>query len=198
MIRLFDTKGSSDISPRRYAAYVFIICASIVLIYLFAGRGMRFFLVPSSSMEPTLLRQDYLVTLKEKDYRRGDIVVMKDPEVEKGYLVKRIVAVANDTVAIEGGALSLNGAYASEPYLPEPMAVDLDPVEIPEGHVFVLGDNRNHSDDSSVWEREENGRKVRGLPLPAKTIIGKVRYIYNPISRMGPVSGFPLVNSQGN
>jgi signal peptidase I len=138
------------------------------------------------------------MTLKEKTYHRGDIVVLDDPEDEGGYLVKRIVGVGGDTVAIEGGALFLNGKYASEPYIPEPMVIDLDPVSIPDAHVFVLGDNRNHSDDSSVWEREENGEKVRGLPLPVETIIGKVLYIYNPINRMGRVNGFPLLNAEGN
>ncbi len=117
MIRLFDTKGSTEISPGRYAAYIVILCVSVVLIYLFAGRGMRFFLVPSSSMEPTLLRRDYLVTLREGAYHRGDIVVIEDPEDKKGYLVKRIVATQGDTLAIDGGALFLNGKYASEPSL---------------------------------------------------------------------------------
>jgi len=198
MFRLSDTKDSSGISRTRYVAYICIILSSIVIIYFFAGRGMRFFLVPSSSMEPTLLRRDYLVTMKEKVYHRGDIVVIKDPEDPKGYLVKRVVAVGGDTVAIEGGALFLNGKYASEPYIPEPMFVDLDPVDIPDGYIFVLGDNRNDSDDSSVWEREVNGKKVRGLPLPVETVIGKVRFIYNPFSRMGTVKSFPLVNSAGN
>ena len=153
-------------------------------LYFFGARHMRFFLVPSSSMEPTLYPSDYLITMKEPVYRRGDIVVLRDPNDPDSYLVKRIVGLPGDTIAIAAGALFINGKYASEPYIKEPMQTELAPINVGEGEYFVLGDNRNQSEDSATWRRG----------VPENSIIGKVRWIYSPISRMGPVSSYPLAN----
>jgi len=172
----------------QHRAYVFIILCSIVLMYLGLGRGMRFFLVPSASMEPTLLTRDYIITLKDRQYRRGDIVVLTDPKDKEAYLVKRIVGVAGDTVEIDpGGALLINGKYASEPYIKEPMEFHFPPMKIGPGEVFVMGDNRNDSEDSVTWKEA----------VPVKKIIGRVRLIYNPLGRIGPVRSFPLTNLAG-
>ncbi len=152
------------------------------LLYLFAWRGMRFFLVPSRSMEPTLLREDYLVTLREPEYKRGDIVVIWDAHTAE-YLVKRIAGLPGDRVAVRFGALFLNGDYASEPYIAEPMQYRIEtPVLVPEDQVFLLGDNRNDSDDSHTHRECD----------PIKNIVGKVRFIYYPYDRWGPVPSYPL------
>lgn len=155
--------------------------------YFFGVRGLRFFLVPSTSMEPTLRPSDYLITMKENTYRRGDICVIKDPKESGSYVVKRIVGLPGDTIAIAGGALFLNGKYASEPYIKEPMEAALSPVTVPEGQYFVLGDNRNDSEDSLSWRRG----------IPHEDIVGKVRWIYSPLSRFGPVQSYPLTNTDG-
>jgi len=161
------------------AAYVLIIALSVPLIYLFGFRDMRFFLVPSGSMEPTLLRRDYLVSLREPEYQRGDVVILEDPEEPGAYLVKRLVAVGGDTVAVTGGALLVNARYVSEPYLMSPPNYQLNPITIPNGHVYVLGDNRNNSDDSHVWG-----------PAPKDAIVGKVICIYYPYARAGRVQSY--------
>lgn len=185
-------------SPLRYTFYIIIICCSVVICYLGFVRGMRFFAVPSESMEPTLNRGDYLVTLNAAEYTRGDIVVFADPIRDGGNLVKRIVGIGGDTVAIQAGALFINGQYASEPYILEPMVYEVfPPVEVPDGHVFVLGDNRNDSEDSSYWATlgEDPGIPpgLRANPtVSVDSIIGRVRYIYLPWSRRGPVQSFPL------
>lgn len=178
----------AGLSRARQTAYIGIIIVFSVLIYLFAVRGMRSFLVPSRSMEPTLRPDDHLLTLTDKTYGRGDIVVMIDPEDPKSYIVKRIVAVGNDTVAVNSGALFLNGQYASEPYIREPMNYSLAPVKVPPGRVFVLGDNRNISDDSSRWKDKT---------LPVSAIVGRVRCIFLPPERMQWVKPYPLVNVSG-
>jgi signal peptidase I len=185
-----SAKATSDAGmPRgRLVFYLTILVFAVILIYLFGYRDMRFFLVPSGSMEPSLLPGDRLVTLNKPAYRRGDIVVLREPADETSYLVKRIVAVEGDTVSIRGGALFLNGYYASESYTNEPMKYSLDPpITVGAGEVFILGDNRNHSEDSSLWRRA----------YPADRIVGGVVYIYFPFSRAGQVNRFPLTNSQG-
>jgi signal peptidase I len=166
---------------------------------------MRFFLVPSESMMPGLLPNDYLVTFRASTYSRGDVVVLYDPldQTAGVYLVKRIVAVAGDRVRIEGGALFLNGLYASEPYIAEPMRYDFlageDEVSeytVPEGEILVLGDNRNHSEDGSSEEWRTTGVFYRPS-VPLDSIVGRVYAVYLPWSRMKKVIHFPLRNADG-
>ncbi|MBI4557614.1 MAG: signal peptidase I [Candidatus Hydrogenedentes bacterium] len=190
---------ASGLSPARKTAYIGIIICSAFLIYLFGFRGMRFFLVPSGSMEPTLLPGDRLVTLNQTGYHPGEIVVLRDPEDTGSYVVKRIVALGGDTVSADGGALFINGGYASEPYLLEPINYELKPFTVAEDHVFVLGDNRNESEDSSLWATAVPGNDDpppagprTGKSVPSETIIGRVSYIYYPPTRMGPLRPYPL------
>ena len=173
-----------EISRGRYIYYlVILICASILL-YLFVMRDMRFFLVPTPSMEPTFQPRDYIMTLNDNTYERGDLVVLEDPLEMDAYVVKRIVGVGGDTVSVTWGALFLNDSYVSEPYIREPfIEYHLAPHEVPEGHVFVLGDNRNESDDSSNWPQHS---------VSEDSIVGKVRLIYLPFGRQQWVRGYPL------
>ncbi|MFO7775490.1 MAG: signal peptidase I [Candidatus Hydrogenedentota bacterium] len=172
------------LSRARYTAYVIILICACILLYFFYGRDMRFFLVPTSSMLPTFQAQDYILTLNADDYERGDLVVLRDPRNLNQYLVKRIVGVGGDEVSVRQGALFVNGSYASEPYILEPyIEYQMEPYIVPENHVFLLGDNRNQSEDSSTWP--EPGQ-------PAKRIVGRVQAIYLPFNRMQWVSPYPF------
>ena len=171
----------------REGGQVAIVLFLLLCIYLFGYRGMRFFLVPSASMENTLLTNDQIVTMNESAYQRGDIIVYRDP-VDNGYNVKRIVALGGDTVEVHSGVLFINEQYVSEPYIYELMEYVIQPpIIIPEGHVFVLGDNRNISDD---------GHSSREA-IAESLIIGKVRYIYYPYDRTGKVHNYPLTPHTG-
>jgi signal peptidase I len=137
----------------------------------------RIGVVPSQSMAPTLQPGDkFLINLRAYRHRlpqRGDIVVFRDPAGE--YLVKRVIALPGETVVLAGGQLYVNGQPLYEPYLAEPPMVE-SPLGgvVPEGHVFVLGDNRNFSEDS------------RDLgPVPIERIMGRAEYIVSPFSRRG-------------
>jgi signal peptidase I len=172
----------------RKAGRIVSIAFLLFLIYAFGFRGVKFFLVPSQSMLPTLHIGDQLVTLRSSTYKRGDIVVIRDLQ-DSEFLVKRIAGVAGDVITVEDGGLFVNGAYASEPYIMEPMQYFIgDPIIVPQDHVFVLGDNRNESDDGHVG---------RTTVVAAEKIVGRVRYIYFPYDRMGLVRSYPLVNSIG-
>lgn len=175
---------------RRIASVVLLAVLVVGSVYFYQIRKVRFFLVPSRSMAPTLLSRDYIVSVGDVEYRRGDIVVLRDPEIEGSFVVKRIVGLPGDTVAIGGGALYLNGRYASEPYIMEPMLGDLPALTLEGRQVFVLGDNRNESEDSLSWLES-------GVMVTLDDIVGKVVYIYNPISRMGPVASYPLEPTGG-
>ncbi len=183
----------------RIIEYVVIILCSVCLVYLFAHRNMRFFKIPSASMEPTLYQHDYILTLNHDTYERGDIVVLRDPKGTDEYIVKRIVGVEGDIISVKSGVLFINGAYASEPYVKEPMSYWMPPVSIPENRIFVFGDNRNVSEDSHEWMLEVDETNTAGPgSIPANYIIGKVHFIYFPLRRMGAVNTFPLRNSEGN
>lgn len=119
--------------------------------------------VPTGSMRPTILEHERILGTKFHYWlwepERGDVVVFRTPPAVRAMqadggsdrLLKRIVAVAGDTVEVRDGAVWVNGARQEEPYLLEPPHYLLTPVLVPEHHVFVLGDNRNNSLDGHVW-----------------------------------------------
>jgi signal peptidase I len=134
-------------------------------------------------MEPTLLRNDYIVTLNysrpPRDPERLDIVVFRDPEDPSAYDVKRVIGLPGDEVAIQDGAVFINGQpiYEPELYVMEPPVYKYAPQVVPRNQYFVLGDNRNLSSDSSLWKKS----------VPRSDIVGRAVFIYNPISRMGRI-----------
>ncbi len=120
--------------------------------------------------------------------QRGDIVVFNPPVngATKPY-IKRIIGVPGDTVAIRDGAVIVNGVILDEPYLNGvatswPNGDPFREVVVPDGHFFVLGDNRNNSTDSRSFG-----------PVSEDTIIGKAWIGYWPSSRVG-ILETPLYN----
>lgn len=173
------------------------------------------FLIPSESMEHTLLVGDFLLVDKQifspagalthwlmpyRDVERGDIVVFHHPRPP--LLVKRVVGLPGDRIRVDDGHLSVNGSRIAEPYAAfEPAALNpardsfpgkiysdpnIDPewwremqglvrdgeLVVPEGQYFVLGDNRNHSEDSRFW----------GL-VPRQAIVARPLVIYFSVKR---------------
>lgn len=200
------------LSKTRRVFYIVFIAFAGVFIYYFGWVGVRPFQVPSGSMLPTLQPGDFLFAVPADTYRRGEIVVLRDPLIAGGYLVKRIVGTTGDRISIDNGYLSINGEYASEPYIREPVEYFMPPHDVPPGEVLVLGDNRNESDDASRWlinpstgeaieSRDPTVDTVNGVPwkrtVPEDSIVGKVEYIYLPFSRMGAIKPFPLTNTRG-
>jgi len=107
-------------------------------------------------MEPTLLPGDRLLVQRlgpEDDVRMGEIVVMEDPDPRyKGEtIIKRVIATGGHWVAVFRGTVIVDGQPLYEPYIQEPPIYVLPPVYVPPGYIFVLGDNRNHSEDSSDY-----------------------------------------------
>jgi signal peptidase I len=136
--------------------------------------------VDGSSMEPNFHNGDYVivnrVAYQTGDIQRGDVVVFPYPRNEEVDYIKRVIGLPGDQVAIYGGVVYLNGEAVPETYVLEPWSFDLAEQAVPEGTVFVLGDNRNNSEDSRSW----------GF-LSIEKIIGKAIFRYWPFDTMGVV-----------
>ena len=129
--------------------------------------------VDGFSMKPTLQDGEF-VLVNRLAYRmgaprRGDIIVFHFPlDPASQDLIKRIIGLPGDSIAVSNGVVSVNGEPLDEPYIAAPPLYGGEWV-VPEDHLFVLGDNRNDSSDSHSW----------GF-LPMKEIVGKAIFIYWP------------------
>ncbi|MER5469252.1 signal peptidase I [Streptomyces sp. NPDC002935] len=123
--------------------------------------------VPTSSMSPTINVGDRVLAQRVdgSDVRRGDVVVFKDEAwVANASVVKRVVAVGGDTVSCcTKGKLTVNGKQIDEPYLPEGSLAeitDFPTVKVPKGRLFLLGDERQGSLDSTAHLQDAAGGTV--------------------------------------
>ncbi len=156
-----------------------VIC---VMVFLFVGRIIT---VDGSSMYPTLHDSDMLL-LSGLFYepKQGDVVVFTKETYSDQPLVKRVIAVEGQTVDIdfERGIVYVDGVELDEPYVASPTNLSYDmvfPITVDEGCVFVMGDNRNKSQDS---------RFAAIGQVDKRCILGKVYCIILPFSRIGAVS----------
>ncbi|MGE5629389.1 MAG: signal peptidase I [Solirubrobacterales bacterium] len=124
-----------------------IVAAFLIITFIFETVS-----VDGYSMNPTLNNKDRLIVEKVTYYfsapKPGDIVVIKYPADPKEKFIKRVVAVGGDKVKIENSTLYINGKEKQENYILEKTMADYPEVTVPEGTIFVMGDNRNNSRDS--------------------------------------------------
>lgn len=156
-------------------ALVYSVLA-VVLLFTFV---IRLIGVDGSSMEPTLKHGDRLLVLNSllyNDYKYGDVVVLRKDTFLQEPVVKRVIATENQTVDIDfdAGEVYVDDVLLDEDYIYELTYTDEGmsfPLTVPEGSIFVMGDNRNHSTDS---------RDTRLGTVDTRYVIGKAVLLVVP------------------
>ncbi|AFY35040.1 signal peptidase I [Calothrix sp. PCC 7507] len=162
-----------------------LVAIALVLAFLIRTFIAEPRFIPSDSMLPTLHTGDRLVVEKISYHfhppATGDIIVFQPPaELQRrGYpqdqaFIKRVIGEPGEVINVSNGKVYLNGQPLKEDYIAEPPNNPYPPVKVPEDEFFVMGDNRNDSNDSRYW----------GF-LPRKHIIGRAAFRFWPLDRIG-------------
>ncbi len=161
--------------------------ALLVLLAFALAQGIKAFIVqpfviPTGSMRPTIMEEDRVLAEKIsyrfiRDPQVGDIVVFDDPMSQHPQLIKRVIATAGQTVDIRDDVVYIDGEPLDEPYVhgkPTVQGTVPLPVTVPEGQVWLMGDNRPNSGDSRFFG-----------PRPVSTVRGRAFWTYWPPTRFG-------------
>lgn len=161
-----------------------VVLVGLILACTLAGRVIR---VVGSSMVPTLHQNDLLL-LWSVGYtpQRGDVIVLRKESFLSYPVVKRVIATGGEHVTVDytTGTVSVDGVALDEPYINELMVDTGSPnmtvldVTVPEGSVYVMGDNRNHSSDS---RHQDLGT------VDERYILGKALFRIFPLTAFGAV-----------
>ncbi len=185
-------RGTSSKRAAQRKAYfrdfVETVVTAVVLALVLRAFVVQTFRIPSGSMEDTLLVGDFLIVNKFiygikvpftdirlrgiREPARGDVIVFEypnpDPRAKKENYVKRCVGVPGDIVELKNNVLYVNDERVDEEFIklkpPTPRWADFGPVKVPDGSLFMLGDNRNWSADSRDWGFLDIGR-LKGKAL---------------------------------
>jgi signal peptidase I len=178
---------------REYTESLIIAVVLALFVRTFVFQAFK---IPTGSMEPTLLVGDHLIVnkmifapsatgiervlLPTRDVRRGDIVVFKYPEEPERDFIKRVIGMPGDRLELRSKVLYINDeplaeswAHYASPASQEAFGASLDlreaygPVTVPQGQYFMMGDNRDNSEDSRYW----------GF-LPESYVKGRALFIY--------------------
>ena len=143
--------------------------------------------IPSGSMEPTLQVGDRIlvdkISQQWQEPQRGDILIFYPPkspaidDTSKAY-IKRLIGIEGDRIAVQDGKVYRNGEALNETYIAEVPNYRMREITVPQGYYWMMGDNRNYSNDSHIW----------GF-LPKQNVIGKAAIRFFPFGdRLGAIT----------
>ena len=175
MARKRKTRARASGRKGYFKDFVETVVTAVVLALILRAFVVQTFRIPSGSMEDTLLVGDFLIVNKFiygikvpftdnrlpgiRDPKPGDVIVFEypnaDPRAKKENYVKRCVGAAGDIIELKNNILYRNGERIQEDFIklkpPTPRWADYGPIKVPEGSLFMMGDNRNWSADSRDW-----------------------------------------------
>jgi signal peptidase I len=156
------------------------IVVAVVLAFLIRQFVVELYIVDGPSMRPTLQSQQRLVVNKFiyrfREPEKGEILVFQYPRDPSRDFIKRVIAVPGDTVEIKEGSVLVNDQVLSEDYILEKTRGDYPKSTVPQGTVFVMGDNRNNSEDSRNPEI--------GI-VTSEMLEGRVWFVLSPAEHRG-------------
>ena len=191
------------------------ICVAVILALFVRTFLVQAFKIPTGSMENNLLIGDHLLVNKFKfaptlasaeetllpidPIHRGDIIVFKYPEEPERDFIKRVIGLPGETIEVRRKRVYINDALFDEPYVhylspPDEegppdfdVRVQYGPVTVPDGHYFMMGDNRDNSQDSRYW----------GF-LPREYVKGKAMFVYFSFGEGSGGTGANVMNVRWN
>ncbi len=180
---LAPAKQEPKLLTRLALEWIGILAGALIVALIIKALLVQAFVIPSRSMEPTLAVGDRVLVFRPsyqlQDVDRGDVVVFDRPEQLRGGpddpdLIKRVIGLAEETVEGRDGVVYVNGVRLEEPWLREGVRTsDFALVRVPAEHVWVMGDNRDNSQDSRVFGT-----------LVQDRIIGEAFLRWWPVSRL--------------
>jgi signal peptidase I len=174
---LLSAEMKAEILEYVQAFAVAIVLAAFIITFI-----AQSFVVEGSSMEPSLHNRERLLVNKLvyrfRKPQYGDVVVFRYPANPKRRFIKRVIGIPGDEVEVRDGFVIVNGMALDEDYTMDLTYGYFGPKTVPDGHYFVLGDNRNNSDDSRYPD-------VGFVPMA--NIVGKASFIWWPPRRISLV-----------
>lgn len=164
---------------RSIVEWLVVVGGALIIALVIKAFLLQAFYIPSSSMVSTLNIGDRVLVNKLSyrlhDVHRGDLIVFGRPEGEADSaisdLIKRVVGLPGDVVEGQNGRVLINGEPLDEPYLDEGVTTgDFEPIEVPDDHLFMMGDNRGDSRDSRFFG-----------PIPEDSVVGRAFFRVWPL-----------------
>jgi signal peptidase I len=165
-------------------SYIEIFAVAFVIAYILTHFLIINCKVPTGSMLDTIQLNDRIIGSRlsyiNSSPERGDIVIFPFPDNESKIYIKRVIGLPGETIEVRDGRVYINGSDTplEEPYLKDEYLIgsrDFGPYTIPEGSYFMLGDHRNNSADSRVWNN---------TCVQEDKIMGKALFIYYPFNHI--------------
>ncbi len=179
-----DEEADDEAKPslaRNLLEWVVVLGAAVAVAIILRTFVFQAFFIPSESMETTLFENDRIlvnkVSYRLHDVNRGDVVVFRRPDDQPGDirdLIKRVIGLPGEAVEGRDSTIYINGQLLVEPYLDGNRFGDFGPITVPEGELFMMGDNRDQSLDSRRFGAIDEDR-----------IIGRAFFLFWPFDRLG-------------
>lgn len=169
-----DSKFNEELKDWVVSILVAVILALFIRYFI-----VELYMVEGPSMRPTLISSERLIVNKFiyrfKAPERGEVVVFRYPRDPSRDFIKRVIAIPGDTIEIKEGRVFVNGQLQNETYILERTRGSYPLATVPAGHIFVMGDNRNNSEDSRF--------KDVGF-VPYDLIKGKAMVVFWPLEHI--------------